>query len=124
MFLPISPKELDGAPDFVYVIGEAYCDHPSFGHAIVSRLFVSLGYTVAMLPQPQCDGDYMRFGAPRLGFLVTGGVVDSTVSSMGIMYQGIRMKIDMVKDAMAMLDEHLARSLGRCFLRVTGRPCP
>ena len=81
MFLPISPKELDGAPDFVYVIGEAYCDHPSFGHAIVSRLFVSLGYTVAMLPQPQCDGDYMRFGAPRLGFLVTGGVVDSMVNN-------------------------------------------
>ena len=81
MFLPISPKELDGAPDFVYVIGEAYCDHPSFGHAIVSRLIVSLGYTVAMLPQPQCDGDYMRFGAPRLGFLVTGGVVDSMVNN-------------------------------------------
>ena len=54
----------------------------------------------------------------------TGGVVDSTVSSMGIMYQGIRMKIDMVKDAMTMLDEHLARSLGRCFHRVTGRSCP
>ena len=63
------------------MIGEAYCDHPSFGHAIVSRLFVSLGYTVAMLPQPQCDGDYMRFGAPRLGFLVTGGVVDSMVNN-------------------------------------------
>ena len=81
MFLPISPKELDGAPDLVYVIGEAYCDHPSFGHAIVSRLFQALGYSVAMLPQPQTDADYRRFGAPRLGFLVTGGVVDSMVNN-------------------------------------------
>ena len=65
----------------MYVIGEAYCDHPSFGHAIVSRLFQALGYSVAMLPQPQTDADYRRFGAPRLGFLVTGGVVDSMVNN-------------------------------------------
>ncbi len=81
MFLPIHPSELDGAPDFVYVIGEAYCDHPSFGHAIVSRLFESYGFSVAMLPQPLCDDDYRRFGEPKIGFLVTGGVVDSMVNN-------------------------------------------
>ena len=82
MFLPITPEELNGRqPDIVYVIGEAYCDHPSFGHAIVSRLLESLGMTVAILSQPQNDADYKKFGVPRVGFFVTGGVVDSMVNN-------------------------------------------
>ena len=81
MFLPISREEFDGQPDIVYVIGEAYCDHPSFGHAIVSRLIESLGFSVAIVPQPQSDADYTRFGMPRLGFFVSGGVVDSMVNN-------------------------------------------
>lgn len=82
MFLPITPQELNGQqPDIVYVIGEAYCDHPSFGHAIVSRLLESLGITVAILSQPQNDEDYKKFGVPRVGFFVTGGVVDSMVNN-------------------------------------------
>ena len=81
MFLPISREEFDGQPDIVYVIGEAYCDHPSFGHAIVSRLIESLGFSVAIVPQPQSDADYTRFGRPRLGFFVSGGVVDSMVNN-------------------------------------------
>lgn len=68
-------------PDIVYVIGEAYCDHPSFGHAIVSRLLESLGMTVAILSQPQSDEDYTKFGVPKVGFFVTGGVVDSMVNN-------------------------------------------
>ena len=82
MFLPITPEELNGQqPDIVYVIGEAYCDHPSFGHAIVSRLLENLGMTVAILSQPQSDEDYTKFGVPKVGFFVTGGVVDSMVNN-------------------------------------------
>ena len=55
-FLPATKEEWDrdygGQPDFVYVIGDAYVDHPSFGPAIISRVLESHGYTVAMLPQP------------------------------------------------------------------------
>lgn len=58
-FLPISKEEVQGRQvDVVYVIGEAYVDHPSFGHAIVSRLLQSLGVDVAIVAQPQNDSDY------------------------------------------------------------------
>ena len=70
------------APDFVYVTGDAYVDHPSFGLAIISRVLESAGYRVAMLPQPDwhtCE-DFKRFGRPRLGFLITAGVIDSMVN--------------------------------------------
>ena len=81
MFLPIFASETDGPVDIVYVIGEAYVDHPSFGHAIVSRWLEHLGFTVALIPQPACDEDYCRFGRPRIGFFVSGGVVDSMVNN-------------------------------------------
>ena len=81
MFLPISREEVEGQVDIVYVIGEAYVDHPSFGHAIVSRLIESEGFSIAIIPQPQCDSDYTRFGAPRFGFFVSSGVVDSMVNN-------------------------------------------
>ncbi|MBQ2712889.1 MAG: YgiQ family radical SAM protein [Clostridia bacterium] len=85
MFLPVTAEELNGIqPDFVYVIGDAYVDHPSFGHAIISRLIESRGYTVAMLPQPQSDKDYLRFGAPKHGFLISSGVVDSMVNNYSV----------------------------------------
>ena len=85
-FLPVSPAEVKArgwdAPDFVYVTGDAYVDHPSFGLAIISRVLEKAGYRVAMLPQPDwrtCDR-FRLFGRPRLGFLVTGGVIDSMVN--------------------------------------------
>ncbi|MDE6758509.1 MAG: YgiQ family radical SAM protein [Clostridia bacterium] len=81
-FLPITREEVGARQvDIVYVIGEAYVDHPSFGHAIVSRLLQSLGVDVAIIPQPQSDEDYMRFGAPKYGFMVSSGVVDSMVNN-------------------------------------------
>ena len=70
------------APDFVYVVGEAYVDHPSFGHAIISRILEQAGYKVAMLCLPDwhtCE-EFKRFGRPKLGFLVTAGVIDSMVN--------------------------------------------
>ena len=55
-FLPVTPEEVHArgwdAPDFVYVTGDAYVDHPSFGLAIISRVLEAAGYRVAILPQP------------------------------------------------------------------------
>jgi len=85
MFLPISKQEMTGRgwdfPDFICVTGDAYVDHPSFGAAIISRLLESLGFRVAMLPQPLSDKDFTRFGRPRLGFFVTSGCIDSMVAN-------------------------------------------
>ncbi|NLB91707.1 MAG: YgiQ family radical SAM protein [Clostridiales bacterium] len=86
LFLPITQKDVSernwDAPDFVYVFGEAYVDHPSFGHAIISRVLESAGYNVAMLSLPDWKStkDFMRFGKPKLGFLVSAGVIDSMVN--------------------------------------------
>lgn len=85
-FLPVSRQELIqkgvAAPDFVFVTGDAYVDHPSFGVSILSRLLEYHGYTVAILPQPDINQtkDFTRFGRPKLGFLVTSGNIDSMVS--------------------------------------------
>ena len=85
-FLPASPKEMRAlgwdAPDFVYVTGDAYVDHPSFGLAIISRVLEAAGYRVAMLPQPDWHScaPFRAFGRPRIGFLVTAGVIDSMVN--------------------------------------------
>ncbi len=67
-------------PDFVYITGDAYVDHPSFGVSIISRVLEAHGYKVAIVSQPQSDEDYMRFGKPRLGFLITSGNIDSMVA--------------------------------------------
>ncbi|MDO4484386.1 MAG: YgiQ family radical SAM protein [Clostridia bacterium] len=85
-FLPVTMEECRArgwdAPDFVYVCGDAYVDHPSFGHAIIGRILEKAGYRVAMLclPSWQDTTDFTRFGRPRLGFLVTAGVIDSMVN--------------------------------------------
>ena len=85
-FLPINRTEMENQgitqPDFVYVTGDAYVDHPSFGHAIISRILEAQGYTVCMLPQPDWrrEESIREFGEPRLGFLVTAGNMDSMVN--------------------------------------------
>ena len=85
-FLPISKEDMkrDGITqlDFVYVIGDAYVDHPSFGHAIISRLLESHGYTVGIISQPDYKDpeSISLLGEPRLGFLVTAGNMDSMVN--------------------------------------------
>jgi len=86
-FLPVSRAEMKAkgwdAPDFVYVTGDAYVDHPSFGLAIISRTLEKAGYRVCMLPQPEWHSKeaFMEFGRPKIGFLVTAGVVDSMVNN-------------------------------------------
>ncbi len=85
-FLPISKTDMTARgwdqPDFVYVTGDAYVDHPSFGVSIISRVLEAKGYRVAILAQPDyksCDA-FREFGRPRLGFLVTAGNIDSMVA--------------------------------------------
>lgn len=89
-FLPITRKEMKDLgwkqPDFVYVTGDAYVDHPSFGCAIISRLLESRGYKVAILPQPNWkdENSIKEFGRPRLGFLVSSGNMDSMVNHYSV----------------------------------------
>lgn len=85
-FLPISRKDMTDRGweevDFAYVIGDAYVDHPSFGHAIISRILEANGYKVGIISQPDWrDKDSINvFGKPRLGFIVMGGNMDSMVN--------------------------------------------
>lgn len=85
-FLPVSRKDMDKRGwdyvDFTYVIGDAYVDHPSFGHAIISRVLEANGYRVGIISQPDWkDKDSINvFGRPRLGFLVMAGNMDSMVN--------------------------------------------
>ena len=90
MFLPISKEEMKKRGwrevDFVFVTGDSYVDHHSFGTAILSRLLERYGYKVAILTQPSVKDkkDFMRFGKPRLGFLINSGVVDSMVNNYSV----------------------------------------
>ena len=85
-FLPVSRKEMEklgwDRPDFVYVIGDAYVDHSSFGPAVISRVLESRGYKVAVIPQPDWkrEDSIAVFGEPRLAFLVSSGNMDSMVN--------------------------------------------
>ena len=85
-FLPISKEDMNRRGwtqcDFVYVVGDAYVDHPSFGHAIISRVLESHGYKVGIIPQPDwhTTKDFDRLGKPRLGFLVSAGNMDSLLN--------------------------------------------
>jgi uncharacterized radical SAM protein YgiQ len=90
MFLPISLEEVKSRGwdevDFVVVTGDAYVDHPSFGIAIISRVLEAVGYKVAILAQPNYNNnfDFKRFGKPRLGFLISGGNIDSMVNHYSV----------------------------------------
>ncbi len=89
-FLPATKKELEERgitqPDFIYVIGDAYVDHPSFGPAIIGRVLESHGYTVAMLSQPDWKDpkSIQVYGEPRLAFLVSSGNMDSMVNHYSV----------------------------------------
>lgn len=89
-FLPIDRAEMEERgweqADFVYVTGDAYVDHPSFGHAIITRMLEANGYKVVILAQPDWKKkeSIMEFGEPRLGFLVSGGNMDSMVNHYSV----------------------------------------
>ncbi len=85
-FLPICRADMEKRGweqcDFIYLTGDAYVDHPSFGHAIISRVLESHGYKVGIIPQPDWkkEESIQILGEPRLGWLVTGGNMDSMVN--------------------------------------------
>ncbi|MCX7746671.1 MAG: YgiQ family radical SAM protein [Clostridia bacterium] len=85
-FLPITKEDMIERGwdqlDFLYISGDAYVDHPSFGHAIITRLLESEGYRVGIIPQPdwKCSKDIMRLGRPKYAVLVSSGVIDSMVN--------------------------------------------
>ncbi|MGN0459176.1 MAG: YgiQ family radical SAM protein [Eubacterium sp.] len=85
-FLPVNKKDMYelgwDRPDFVYISGDAYVDHPSFGASIITRVLEAKGYKVAFLSQPDwhSDKDFTQFGKPRLGFFISSGNIDSMVA--------------------------------------------
>lgn len=89
-FLPISKEDMRRRGieqlDFVYVCGDAYVDHPSFGHALITRLLESYGYTVGIIAQPDWkqNDSIAILGEPRLGFLVSAGNMDSMVNHYSV----------------------------------------
>ena len=89
-FLPISKADMKARGwdqcDFVYISGDAYVDHPSFGHAIISRVLEAAGYKVGIIAQPDWKNpqSITTLGKPRLGFLVSGGNMDSMVNHYSV----------------------------------------
>lgn len=89
-FLPVSKEDIEkrgwNELDFVYIIGDAYVDHPSFGHAIISRVLEANGYKVGIISQPDWKdvNAFKRLGKPRLGFLISSGNVDSMVNNYSV----------------------------------------
>lgn len=89
-FLPISKQDMAdrgiGQLDFVYICGDAYVDHPSFGHAIIARVLESHGYTVGIIAQPDWrdDASVSVLGEPRLAFLISAGNMDSMVNHYSV----------------------------------------
>lgn len=85
-FLPVTVEDVKERGwndiDFVYVCGDAYVDHPSFGMSIITRILDARGYKVAVISQPDWHSckDFKRFGKPRLAFLVSSGNIDSMVA--------------------------------------------
>lgn len=89
-FLPINRQEMLERgweqPDFIFISGDAYVDHPSFGAAIITRTLEAHGYKVVVLAQPNWkkDEEFLQFGTPRLGFLVSSGNIDSMVNHYSV----------------------------------------
>jgi len=85
-FLPISKEDMKSrgwdSLDFLYISGDAYVDHPSFGHAIITRLLESEGFRIGVIAQPDWKSckDFMKLGRPNLAVLISSGVIDSMVN--------------------------------------------
>lgn len=84
MFLPINKKDMQDRGweelDFLYISGDAYVDHPSFGHALITRQLEAEGFRVGIVALPQTKEDYLAMGIPKIAVLVSSGVIDSMVN--------------------------------------------
>ena len=89
-FLPVTMEEVNQRGwkqlDFIYICGDAYVDHPSFGAAIICRTLESKGYKIGIIAQPNWKKkeDFMKLGEPRLAFLVSSGNIDSMVNHYSV----------------------------------------
>lgn len=89
-FIPVSRAEMIERGieqfDFIYILGDAYVDHPSFGAAIITRVLEHNGYTVGIIPQPDWhrDSEFLKLGTPRLSWLVSAGNIDSMVAHYSV----------------------------------------
>jgi uncharacterized radical SAM protein YgiQ len=87
-FLPVSQKDMEQRDwdilDFLFISADAYVDHPSFGHAIITRILDNAGFKVGIIPQPEWRDtkDFARLGRPRLGVLVSAGNLDSMLNKL------------------------------------------
>lgn len=85
-FLPVTRKDMEDRGwsqlDFLFICGDAYVDHPSFGHAIITRLLESEGFRIGIIPQPdwRSNNDFMTLGCPKYAVFVASGVIDSMVN--------------------------------------------
>ena len=84
MFLPVNRKDMQARGweelDFLYISGDAYVDHPSFGHALISRLIEAEGFRIGIIALPQTKEDYLKMGIPKIAVLISSGVIDSMVN--------------------------------------------
>lgn len=86
VFLPVTKDEMQERGwdqlDFLYISGDGYVDHPSFGHAIITRLLESEGYRVGIIAQPNWNNinDFMTLGRPKYAVLISSGVIDSMIN--------------------------------------------
>jgi len=89
-FLPVSKKDMEEMGweklDFIIVSGDAYVDHPSFGHSVISRVLVDAGFKVGIIPQPDWRDveNFKVLGRPRLGFLISPGNIDPMVNHYSV----------------------------------------
>lgn len=85
-FLPVNKQDMIGRGweqlDFLFISGDAYVDHPSFGHAVITRILEKEGFKVGVIAQPDWRNvnDFKRMGKPRLGILISSGNIDSMVN--------------------------------------------
>jgi radical SAM superfamily enzyme YgiQ (UPF0313 family) len=86
MFIPVSKKDLIERGwdelDFIYILGDAYVDHPSFGAAIITRVLEAFGYKIGIIPHPDVKNDeaFKVLGTPKYGFMISAGNIDTMVN--------------------------------------------
>lgn len=84
MFLPVNRKDMQARGweelDFLYISGDAYVDHPSFGHALITRQLEAEGFRIGIIALPQTKEDYLKMGIPKIAVLISSGVIDSMVN--------------------------------------------
>ncbi len=86
MFIPVSKQDMDSRGweelDFIYILGDAYVDHPSFGAAIITRVLEAFGYKIGIIPHPDIKNDesFKVLGQPKIGFMISSGNIDTMVN--------------------------------------------